>query len=297
MRTAFGIVIASIASLLFNGAILVQARETRAVSSEHGLRASLLSSLVRRKRWLIGGALQVMGVGLQTAALLLAPLTAVQPAEAVGLLLLVLMASRMLDERASRRGFMAVCLVIVGVVGMAAVAPRRKVADLDSAKVWLSVAALLTASLVPYALPERRGAGSRWTVIGAGLSFALTAFCTKLFADALDKQAWAAMVVVAPIAAAGAVVGTLSEQSALQQRQATQVAPLIFIVELLLPIALGVGVVGESWSRSPVTITLSLALVTIGVVIIGRTPTIAQLAASSEHEHLRPGHGDRAAPT
>lgn len=282
MRTALGVLLASIASLLFNGAILVQARETRAVSSEHGLRASLLGSLVRRRRWLLGGVLQIAGVALQTGALLLAPLTAVQPAEAVGLLLLVFLASRMLGEHAGRHEIMAVYLVIVGIAGVTAAAPARKVADLDALAVWVAVAVLMAMSLAPYALRKRRGAASRLTVLGAGMSFALTAFCTKLFADALDKQAWAAMVVVAPIAATAAVIGTLTEQSALQQRQATQVAPLIFIVELLVPIALGVSVVGESWSHSPVAIALCLSLVTTGVVMLVRTPTIAQLAASGE---------------
>ncbi len=137
---------------------------------------------------------------------------------------------------------------------------------------------------------RRRGAGSGLTVIGAGFAFALSAFCAKLLADALTKQAWGSLVIVAAIAAFGGAIGTLSEQSALQQRQATQVAPVIFVIELLVPVGLAVTVIGESWSSSPVLIGGCLTLVTIGTIALGRTPTIAQLAASGDLERTeRPG--------
>ena len=89
MKTLIGVALACVASVLFNGAVVLQARESRTVPLEQGLRLSLLGSLLRRRRWLVGIALQVLGVGLQTGALLLAPLTAVQPAEAAGLVFLL----------------------------------------------------------------------------------------------------------------------------------------------------------------------------------------------------------------
>jgi drug/metabolite transporter (DMT)-like permease len=214
MKTLFGVALACVASILFNGAVVLQARETRALPQEQGLHLSLLASLLRRRRWLVGIALQLLGMGLQTAALLLAPLTVVQPADAAGLIFLLYLGSRNLGERVGRSEILAVASIVVGIVGLTVAAP------------------------------------------------------------------WGALVIAATIAAVGGVIGTLSEQSALQQRHATQVAPLIFVVELLVPVGLAVTVVGESWSSSPALIGICLTLVTIGTIALGRTPTIAQLIAS-----------------
>jgi drug/metabolite transporter (DMT)-like permease len=289
MKTLLGVVLACVASMLFNGAVVLQARETRAAPQEQGLHLSLLGSLLRRRRWVAGIALQVVGIGLQTGALLLAPLTAVQPAEAVGLVFLLYLGARNLGERVGRSEIIAVASIAVGIVGLTISAPKRQITNLDApdiADVWLPLAVLALAAVTPYLLRDWRGAGSRLTVLGAGFAFALSAFCAKLLADSLAKQAWGALVIVAVIAALGGAIGTLSEQSALQQRQATQVAPLIFVIELLVPVGLAVTVVGESWSSSPVLIGICLTLVTIGTIVLGRTPTIAQLVASG---NLEPG--------
>jgi hypothetical protein len=130
-------------------------------------------------------------------------------------------------------------------------------------------------------------------ILGAGFAFALSAFCAKLLADSLARGAWGSLVITAAVAAFGASIGTLNEQSALQQRQATQVAPLVFVIELLVPVGLAVTVVGESWSRSPGWIVICLTLVTAGTVALTRTPTIAQLIASGHAEKPSTGASGR----
>src|SRR5919112_1268397 len=103
--------------------------------------------------------------------------------------------------------------------------------------------------LAPLVLRRSIGADSIAVVLGAGFAFALGAFCAKIVADAIDREAWLAVVLVVGVAALAAFVGTLTEQTALQRRQATQVAPIIFAVELLVPVALAVLVVGEDWEK------------------------------------------------
>lgn len=92
------------------------------------------------------------------------------------------------------------------------------------------------------------------------------------------------LVAAAVIAALGGAIGTLSEQSVLQRRRATQVAPLVFVIELLVPVGLAVTVIGENWSNSRAWIGVCLVLVTVGTVALARTPTIAQLIASGHAE-------------
>jgi len=75
--------------LLYNTSIALQALQVREVPGEHGLRLSLIGRLVRNRRWLGATALGLLGWPLEIVALLLAPLTVVQPCLASGLILLL----------------------------------------------------------------------------------------------------------------------------------------------------------------------------------------------------------------
>ena len=275
-----GVALAAVASVLFNLAIVIQAQEARELPQEreHGLQLSLIVRLVRRPRWLLGTALGLTAFPLQTVALLYAPLTAVQPADAAGLLVLLFLGARMLHERVGRRELVAVAAIVSGIVILTIAAPRREVTQVEGAAVLLPLLAVAVVGLAPLLLRRWIGASSVLVVAGAGFAFALGAFCAKIVADALDREAWLAMVLGLGLAAAAAAVGTLSEQTALQRRPATQVAPIIFAIELLVPVALAVLVVGEDWERSSLAgILAGLALVVAGALSLARTPTVARL--------------------
>jgi drug/metabolite transporter (DMT)-like permease len=273
-----GVALAALASVLFNSAIVIQASEARAVPDEYGLRLSLIGKLLRRRRWLLGAALGLTAFPLQTIALLWAPLTAVQPADATGLLVLLFLGSRLLGERVGRREVLAVVCIAVGIVILTIAAPKRQVTQVDGADVLLPMGVIALVALAPLLFRKWIGAGSMAVVLGAGFAFALGAFCAKIVADAIDRQAWLAVVLMVGLAALAAFAGTLTEQTALQRRPATQVAPIIFAVELLVPVALAVLVVGEDWEGSSVVgILAALALVVGGATTLGRTPTIGRM--------------------
>src|SRR5919204_3548687 len=109
-----GLLLALGASALFNVAVAVQALDARVLPQELSLRLELLRRLVRRRRWRIGMLLAILGWPLHAAALGLAPLTAVQPALAAGLLILLVVASRTLGERGGAREGVAVLLIVAG---------------------------------------------------------------------------------------------------------------------------------------------------------------------------------------
>src|ERR1700710_1635319 len=81
---ALGIICAIGASALYNTSIALQALEARDVGHEHALRVSLIGRLVRNPRWLIATLIGLLGWPLEIAALLMAPLTVVQPWPASG---------------------------------------------------------------------------------------------------------------------------------------------------------------------------------------------------------------------
>src|SRR3954451_13999587 len=273
-----GVALAAFASVLFNAAIVIQASEARDVPDEHGLRLSLIARLLKRPRWLLGAALGAMAFPLQTVANLWAPLTAVQPADAAGLLVLLFLGARMLHQPVGLRGVVAVTCLAVGIVVLTLVPPKRELAHVDRADLLVPMAIVALIALAPLVFRKQIGADSIALVLGAGFAFALSAFCAKVLADSLDRHAWLAAVAFVGVAMAGAFAGTLTEQTALQRRQATQVAPIIFAVELLVPVALAVLVVGEDWeSKSLVAIVAALALVVGGAFTLGRAPTVARM--------------------
>src|SRR4051794_9136400 len=278
--TVIGVVLACLASCLFNGAIAIQALEARKIPQQYGLRLTLLRRLISRPRWLGGTALGVLALPLQTAALFFAPLTVVQPCDAAGLVLLLYLGTRMLGERVGPREVAAVVAIVAGILVLTLAAPHREVSHVTGAEVLLPLLAVAAVAMAPFVLRNLLGAQSILVVLGAGAAFALTAFSLKLIADALDRNAWLALLLVIAVAGAGALVGTLSEQTALQRRPATQVAPIIFVIEMLIPVALAVIVVGESWSGSVPVILGALALVVAGVVALARAPQVAGLIGS-----------------
>src|SRR3954447_6780720 len=278
--TVIGVVLACLASCLFNAAIAIQALEARKIPQQYGLRLTLLRRLISRPRWLGGTALGVLALPLQTAALFFAPLTVVQPCDAAGLLLLLYLGTRMLGERVGPREIAAVVAIVAGILALTLAAPHREVSHVTGTEVLLPLLAVAAVAMAPFVLRNLLGAQSILVVLGAGAAFALTAFSLKLIADALDRNAWLALLLVLAVAGAGALVGTLSEQSALQRRPATQVAPIIFVIEMLIPVALAVIVVGESWNGSVPVILAALAVVVAGVVALARAPQVAGLIGS-----------------
>jgi drug/metabolite transporter (DMT)-like permease len=273
-----GVALACLASVLFNAAIVIQASEVRAVPREHALHMSLFGRLLRRPRWLVGIGLGLAAFPLQTVALLWAPLTAVQPADAAGLLLLLFLGARMLGERVGRREVAAVGAIVGGIVVLTLAAPKREVTQVDAPDVLLPMMGIALVALAPVLLRRTLGANSMLVVLGAGFAFALGAFCAKIVADAISRHSWAVVLLGLVVAGLAAFLGTLTEQTALQRRPATQVAPIIFAVELLVPVALAVLVVGEDWERSStIAITVALALVVGGAFTLGSAPTVARL--------------------
>src|SRR5882757_2358888 len=113
------------ASTLYSLGIALQAMDAKESPQQEHLRLALVWRLVRRARWLKGTGLSILGWPLQVVALLLAPLVVVQPMLAAGLLVLLYFGRRMLGEHAGRREHIAVCAIVLGMVGAALSAPAH----------------------------------------------------------------------------------------------------------------------------------------------------------------------------
>ena len=155
-----GLLAAFAAAGFYSAGIALQAAEARRMPTEHGLRILLLRRLVRRPRWIGGIALDIVGWGLQTLALGLAPLTVVQPALAVGLVFLLAIGSRALGEAVGRREALWVIAVAAGVAGLGWAAPAHVARHDTGSTLALALALLAAAALVPFVVARTRGAGA-----------------------------------------------------------------------------------------------------------------------------------------
>jgi drug/metabolite transporter (DMT)-like permease len=282
-----GLLLALAASALFNVAVAVQALDARTLPRELSLRVGLLRELVRRRRWRIGMLLALIGWPLHAAALGLAPLTAVQPALAAGLLILLFVASRTLGEAVTGREVLAVLLIVAGEAGVAWAAPDRSGTHAHGLGLTAVLVALGAIALFPYAFHHRAGASGMAAVMSAGVAFAISGFVTKLVSDDLSSGGIFSAWLWADLVAVAAAIGVLSENTAFQTRPASQVAPLVFSAQTVLPVLLAPLVGGESWSNTPLgggAVLIALAAVVAGVVMIARSRAVGSLIAGHAAE-------------
>jgi drug/metabolite transporter (DMT)-like permease len=283
-EVALGLAAACGASVLYDLGIALQALDARRVPVEHALRPSLLARLARRRRWLIATAIALAGYPMQILALGLAPLTVVQPALAAGLLLLLALGARMLGEPVGRREIAATAAIVVGVGGIAVVAPERTTDHAGAIGLALPLSALALAALAPVALRESRLAAGPAVAIAAGCAFAWTGIAAKLVSDELAAGRGAVALVWLTASGAVALVGLLGEMTALQRMPVTRVAPLVFVTQVVLPVLIAPVVAGEGWGGTPArsaSLVAMLALVAAGSVALCRSRAVAGMIGAA----------------
>lgn len=271
------------ASSLYSLGIALQAMDAKEAPHEEHLRVALVWGLIRRARWLLGTGLSILGWPLQVVALMLAPLVVVQPALAAGLLVLMFLAERMLGEHAGRYEYVAMCAIVIGVVGAGLTAPPRSTTHTsEELTITLVLVGLGIASLLPYLLRAVGHSHAVVTMIGAGLAFGWSGVATKLASDDLSGHHLVAAAAWGLSTAAASGVGVLSEMSALQSRPAIQVAPVVFVTQTVIPVVLAPLLLGERFSSTPlggIPLGLSLALLVAGAALMARSPLLLALMA------------------
>lgn len=285
---ALGIAAAVIASLLYNTSIALQALEAREVPGEHGLRPSLLGRLLRNRRWLGATAVGLVGWPFEIVALLLAPLTVVQPCIASGLLLLLWLGATRLGEKPGRREFLAVAAIIGGIAGVAWAAPGRSTDHAGAGAIALALVLVALPVLAPYVLRRPLAANVHrlglLATFSAGCGYAWTAIASKLLTDELAVGTLIVAALWLTTAAVSEVLGLLSEMSALQRRPATLVAPMMLTVQVLVPVLLAPLIFGESWANTPLggaALAGFIAITVAGTVLLAGSKAVAAVMESA----------------
>jgi drug/metabolite transporter (DMT)-like permease len=282
-----GIICAIGASALYNTSIALQALEAREVGHEHALRASLIGRLVRNPRWLVATLIGLLGWPLEIAALLMAPLTVVQPCLASGLVLLLFLGVTRLGEAPGRREYGSVAAIVLGVAGIAWAAPARTTSNAGTVPIAIALALVAIPIVAPFALRGWRNAAGTLAVVAAGFGYAWTAIASKLLTDELSAGSLIVAVVWLGTAAASEGLALLSEMSALGRMPATRVAPVMFAVQVVVPVILAPLIFEESWSDTPgggAGLVVAILLVLAGVISLAGSRAVGAVIESAHSE-------------
>ncbi len=280
---AIGLGAALVASVLFNAGIVLQALDARATPASLGLQPALLWRLAHRPRWVLGAALGLAGIAPQVLAYSDAPFVVVQPALAVGLLLVLGVGNRVLGEHV---GIVELCGVVAIIGGIALVsygAPGHSETHRSAPAVLGVVFGLSLAGLLPFGLRGRRFGSGTVLAIASGCGFGATNVATKLVGDDYSAHLARAAIWAVVVVAMG-IIATLVGMTAFQRRAATVVVPVSTSVQTFLPILLEPFFLRERWGSADldgVPIVAGLALALLGSVAIARSRGVSGLFADA----------------
>jgi drug/metabolite transporter (DMT)-like permease len=280
---ALGVLAALGSSLLYCGGAALQALEARDCPSAYGLHTTLIRRLLTRPRWILGTACVLAGWGLQAVSLLLAPVTIVQPTLAVGLVALLFIGLRLLDERVGRQEILGVAAILVGVAGLALSAPDSSRQHASSAVLGIALLAFAVVALAPYAFRSHRYLGVL-VIVSGGVAYAWTGFSTNFAGDALSSGRWLVFGLWMAATVGAALIGLLSEMTAFQHGPVTHVFPVMLVVQIVIAVALSPLLAGEGWGTTPFdgfALAASLAVVTVGAASLAGGRGVGAAMASS----------------
>ena len=276
-----GVASAAAAAACFDGGLAVQALDARTEHHDHNLKPRLLLQLARRRRWLAATGLAFAGWPFHLLALALAPLSLVQPTLALGLVLLLYLGHRLLGEPVGRTEITAVLTLIAAVALLAWAAPPETSHHAGVARLAAGMLPLAAVALLPLTLGRIVAPPPTLLPLASGAAYAFTGISSKLLVD--DLRAGKAGGVLLWAGATGVLgfAGLLLEMSALQKRPATHVGPLVFVVQVTVPVLLAPLVAGESWAGTPLSggvIVAAVAGVVVSAVTLTRSPAVAAFA-------------------
>jgi drug/metabolite transporter (DMT)-like permease len=265
MALALGVLVALVSAALYAFGVTIQSIEARETPAEESLKLSLLKDLVKRPRWLVGTACVIGGWATQATALLLAPLTIVQPALATSIVVLLIIGMRMHDESIGPPEVLGALAIVVGVIGLAAVSPHHSDSHAGGATLAIGMSVLGLVALIPYAVCAGGRRFGGLVAVGAGIAYAWTGFSTKFVADGFSSGAFVVGGIWLAATAGAALVGLLSEMTALQTRSAIRVFPIVLVVQIVVAVLLAPLLAGERWHPDPINVSLLiLSLIAIG---------------------------------
>jgi hypothetical protein len=273
VRQLAAIFLAVLTSLLYAAASAMQALEARQVPASAALRAHLLAGLARRRLWIAGGVASILGWACEAGALALASVELVQPALGLGLIVLLALGVRVLQERVGPIEIVGAAAIAAAIAALAWAAPSGSTRFTTGGS-WAVGIALVLVSAAPFVLRAAGSPGGLATSVLAGLGWACVGLATALLVDAVREHRWLVFVAWGIAVVAASAASLLAEMTALQFWPATRAVPLVFALEMGVPAAVAPAV-AHAKPLHPAVFGFALAVACLGALAVGRSRTVA----------------------
>lgn len=281
-----GVTAAILAAMLYNLAVVVQKTQAQQVAAKG---VAILGTLWRRPVWLLGIAIQTLGLALHSFALTQAPVTVVQPIIAAGIAFVVLFAAPLLGERPGSREIVGIAMTVLGATALAiGVSEPPVMGEVTGQDLSLAVASAAAAiALLLYLAGAERipSSGLRAALIGgaAGLGQGMSDAMNRLAGAWLSPGQGGALPPATGLAAIALLVafgiqGLVCAQSGFRQFRANTMVPCMSAVQLLVPMLVAMILYGQSVPRGGGALTLwaaALALTVAGVLTLASSTQVA----------------------
>jgi hypothetical protein len=300
--TALAVALAVIAAVGFAyGALLQQravaeatartARNGAAVDGRAGIGVESFRWLVRQSRWRAGWAVIAGGALLHGLALLLAPVSVIQPIGVLAVPVAVLLTARQHRSRPRRAVILGVALAVAGtgtfvlLAGSAASADRSDVTLTDLLAALLIVATVTGALAVTARSRTGRVRCLGYTGVGA-VSFGLESALVHVIGQALGRDLGLStpLVITAALAGAAALaLGAWAVQQAYASGPSAVVVGTLTVGDPVVAILLSAGLLGGGLALAPVALAAMVGCAATSAVGIRLLATHHPAALPAPH--------------
>ncbi|MBU1670342.1 MAG: hypothetical protein KKF41_15625 [Actinobacteria bacterium] len=276
LHTVLAIAIAIGGALLLNWAIYLQ---KKAVVELPPVKAKisweLVKTFITNGPWMFAQLINVSGFALYAVALAMAPVSIVEPLIASGVVLLAYLAIKNLGERPRRIDYVAIGMSVFGVVCIALSllegVPKDELRH--PADMWIFTGvALGLAVIIPLVMRGSSAKRAAGLGISVGLLFGSAAVFTRLLMMEWGDH-WGYFALFAVLCVATYLPGFIVLQAALQQGQATVVAPVYNGVQEFIPIVIGMVALNEKFPENDFLAALRIfgfVLIIVGTIILSQ---------------------------
>lgn len=289
-----GVVAALLAAVLLALGAQFQGRGVRGVDEPdedgHGYGLHRVLRLLRSPGWLLGSGFLTAAILLQLVGLLLAPLPVVQPIGVLSLVVTALLNRRLAHSRMQPRGTLGIGLAIFGTAGFVVTASFATRTAKEPPEVVTPVLVLigfvLLAMVAGYATLRNRAPAIAFAVAG-GICFGCVVTLMKVVLDrcsvavqthgTLFDSTTPYTVLVGAGAAAGGLAGISLVQRAYASGSADLVVASLTVVDPLVAVTLGIGLLGQARHAPVWTFPLfgvAEVIAIAGVVLLARNKPV-----------------------
>jgi drug/metabolite transporter (DMT)-like permease len=284
-----------VAALLLGIGFVLQQQSAESAPESHFLSLRLFGDLFRKRKWLAGIVLMILGQVLAAWSIGHLALSLVEPLLTTNLLVALILAVPLSHQALGITEVIGALLLIAGETILSLARSIEPIGEsFGSFSHWPTAGGIAVVAFIAVQAGRRRSGKHRATLtgLGAGLVFGIQDALTRQTLQILQNHgvsgllhSWSAYCLVATGA-----VGLLLMQSAFNAGPLHASLPTITAGEPVAGILLGIVVFGDRISLSPASLAThagGLAALVVGVILVARAPALSNLRkAVVEPVHL-----------